>query len=80
MPHDAGVAGRPGDSPDRGVLRPMSQTGDAREVALREVRTPRSRSHETGLTKRASRSARPAILILLLPLAILAVLVRLLPP
>lgn len=37
MPHDAGVAGRPGDSPDRGVLRRMSQTGDPREVALRDV-------------------------------------------
>jgi len=37
MPHDAGVAGRPGDFPDRGVLRRMSQTGDAREVALREA-------------------------------------------
>jgi len=36
MPHDAGIAGHPGDSSDKEVLRRLSQTGDPREVALRD--------------------------------------------
>jgi hypothetical protein len=57
---------------DDGCLKPETRVRWRSET----ISTPRSRSHETGLTKRTSRSARPAILILLLPFAILAVLVR----